>query len=51
MTKIIQKELNNKEGRVKFSCPKCLNTDITRTLNARKIGTKYTCTCGFEGPN
>jgi len=40
------------KGAVKFKCPKCLETTITRTSNERKIAAKYTCAkCGFVGPN
>lgn len=39
------------QGTVRFPCPSCLKQEIVRTPNERKIGAKYTCACGFEGPN
>jgi predicted RNA-binding Zn-ribbon protein involved in translation (DUF1610 family) len=37
---------------VKFKCPNCLKSDITRTAHERAIGAKYECKgCGFSGPN
>jgi predicted RNA-binding Zn-ribbon protein involved in translation (DUF1610 family) len=46
------KEITNDSGSVKFNCPNCGKGVIVRSLEARKLATKYTCpSCGFEGPN
>jgi len=37
---------------VRFKCPNCLKSDITRTAHEREVGAKYECKqCGFTGPN
>lgn len=37
---------------VKFTCPTCLKSEITRTAHEREVGAKYECKgCGFTGPN
>ena len=37
---------------VKFKCPNCLKSDITRSAHERAVGAKYECrSCGFSGPN
>ncbi|MBR9700741.1 RNA-binding protein [Candidatus Woesearchaeota archaeon] len=42
----------NTPGSVRFPCPKCGKSEITRTRNEREIVAKYTCPeCGFVGPN
>ena len=39
-------------GSVKFKCPKCGKTNISRSATDRKNVVKYICSeCGFEGPN
>ncbi len=38
----------NKEGII-FKCPSC-GKKIIRCNHCRKIGIKYKCECGFEGP-
>ena len=42
----------NEKGSVRFTCPKCGEYEIVRSLLARKNATPYTCpNCGFNGPN
>jgi len=42
----------NDTGAVKFPCPNCGKSVITRCSKCRKIVAKYRCPlCGFEGPN
>ena len=41
----------NTAGSVTFLCPKCQQTTIARARNEREIAAKYTCDCGFVGPN
>ena len=37
---------------IKFRCPNCLKSEITRTSHERVVGAKYECkNCGFIGPN
>ena len=44
--------LVNDTGAVKFPCPNCGKSVITRCSKCRKIVAKYRCPlCGFEGPN
>ncbi|MFH1209185.1 MAG: zinc finger domain-containing protein [archaeon] len=39
-------------GGVKFLCPNCGKSDITRCKHCRKIAAKYVCkNCSFSGPN
>jgi len=33
-----------------FKCPSCSKQDIARCGHCRKLGVKYKCECGFEGP-
>jgi predicted RNA-binding Zn-ribbon protein involved in translation (DUF1610 family) len=44
------REILNDSGSVVFPCPAC-GKPIVRTKNAREIVGKYTCECGFSGPN
>jgi len=46
-----KKRIDNDEGAVTFLCPKCGDYEIVRSSFARVNGLKYTCPCGFEGPN
>ena len=42
----------NDVGAVRFPCPNCGKSKITRCSKCRKIVAKYKCpSCGFEGPN
>ena len=46
------KDITNDSGSVSFQCPSCGKATIIRSLEARKLATKYTCpNCGFTGPN
>ena len=46
------KENSSSQVFVKFKCPNCLKSEITRTLHEREVGAKYECKqCGFTGPN
>jgi len=38
------------EKGVIFKCPSCGKKDIVRCNHCRKLGVKYKCDCGFEGP-
>ncbi|MCL6500446.1 MAG: zinc finger domain-containing protein [Candidatus Pacearchaeota archaeon] len=38
------------QNSVVFKCPSCGKRDITRCDHCRKVGVKYKCECGFEGP-
>jgi predicted RNA-binding Zn-ribbon protein involved in translation (DUF1610 family) len=45
-------KLTSLVGSVKFSCPSCGKSDISRCKKCRGLGTRYKCKdCGFEGPN
>ncbi|RMD58632.1 RNA-binding protein [Candidatus Woesearchaeota archaeon] len=47
-----KKQLLGQTGAARFSCPKCLKTEIVRCNDCRKIAARYRCPeCGFEGPN
>ncbi|MDO8510786.1 MAG: zinc finger domain-containing protein [Nanoarchaeota archaeon] len=46
-----KKRIDNDQGAVSFPCPKCGDYEIVRSSYARVNGLKYTCPCGFEGPN
>jgi len=37
------------DGGVVFKCPGC-NRQVTRCYYCKKLGVKYKCECGFEGP-
>ena len=48
--------MSNKENStstsVRFKCPSCLKSEITRTSHEKAVGAKYECkNCGFTGPN
>ena len=38
-----------REGSASFPCPNCDDV-LSRCGKCRKIGRKYICKCGFEGP-
>lgn len=41
----------NEAGSVTFKCPKCSETDISRSKKARELAKEYKCPkCGFVGP-
>jgi Zn-ribbon RNA-binding protein len=42
--------LTNDNGSTGFKCPECGKEDVQRCGKCRKLGTKYICKCGFEGP-
>ncbi|UZE93839.1 MAG: RNA-binding protein [Candidatus Pacearchaeota archaeon] len=42
------KELS--KGGVILKCPSCGKKTIVRCDHCRKVGVKYKCDCGFEGP-
>ncbi len=44
-------KVSNMVGTVIFKCPKCSKVDIVRCERCRRVGIKYRCSCGFEGPN
>ncbi|MBT5021661.1 RNA-binding protein [Candidatus Woesearchaeota archaeon] len=47
-----KRRVSNMPGTVKFACPNCGDSEITRCTQCRKIVAKYTCPkCGFVGPN
>lgn len=46
-----KKRIDNDHGAVVFKCPKCMDYEIIRSTFARENALKYTCVCGFEGPN
>ncbi|HLP79772.1 MAG TPA: zinc finger domain-containing protein [Acidobacteriota bacterium] len=46
-----RKEITNDSGSVQFTCPACQKATIVRSKNARQIAARYTCSCGFSGPN
>jgi predicted RNA-binding Zn-ribbon protein involved in translation (DUF1610 family) len=40
------------EGATIFMCPNCGDEEIVRSLYAKRLGIRYTCTkCSFSGPN
>ena len=45
-----KKKVTNSEGVVSFQCPEC-KEKIIRCGHCRSIAVKYTCKCGFIGPN
>ncbi|MBN2421366.1 RNA-binding protein [Candidatus Woesearchaeota archaeon] len=45
-----KKNITNMAGVVVFNCPSC-KEKIIRCGNCRAIGAKYSCKCGFTGPN
>ncbi|HME87138.1 MAG TPA: RNA-binding protein [Candidatus Nanoarchaeia archaeon] len=45
-----KRKTTNTAGTVVFNCPSC-KSKITRCGNCRSIAARYTCTCGFTGPN
>ena len=45
-----KKSISNDVCSVTFPCPQC-GAPITRSKDARQNVAKYTCSCGFEGPN
>ncbi len=41
----------NESASITFKCPKCFDTEISRSKNARELSKEYTCPkCGFIGP-
>jgi len=46
-----KKRIDNDPGAVIFKCPQCNDHEIVRSSYARVNAIKYTCACGFEGPN
>jgi len=46
-----KKEITNDPGSVIFICPACDKNKIIRCKSCREICAKYTCECGFTGPN
>lgn len=41
----------NERGSVSFKCPKCNDSEISRSRKARELSKEYTCPkCGFVGP-
>lgn len=47
----LNKTILNDAGSVAFTCPSCEKATIVRSKKARAIAAKYTCSCGFSGPN
>lgn len=46
------KQVTNLSGTIEFKCPKCLDANIIRCKDCRKLASKYACKkCGFVGPN
>ncbi len=46
-----KKRIDNDTGAVCFPCPGCGESEIVRSSEARANALKYTCACGFVGPN
>ena len=46
-----KKRIVNDQGAVIFPCPQCGENEIVRSTFARANALKYTCSCGFVGPN
>ena len=44
-------DIANMSGSVRFLCPQCEKVEIIRCWHCRKISARYTCGCGFSGPN
>ena len=44
-------KITNIRGAVSFKCPACGKVEIVRCPGCRKKAIKYTCSCGFTGPN
>jgi len=42
--------LTNDKEATSFKCPICNKKEMFRCGNCRKLGAKYKCDCGFEGP-
>ena len=41
----------NEPASITFKCPKCGESEISRSKNARELSKEYTCPkCGFVGP-
>ena len=45
-----KRRIDNDPGAVIFPCPEC-GKEIVRCSEARSNALKYTCSCGFVGPN
>ena len=43
--------IDNDPGAVVFPCPSCTENEIVRSSQSRRNAVKYTCACGFTGPN
>ena len=48
---VTKKTVYNDRGAVKFLCPQCGKTEIVRSTEARVNAMRYSCACGFTGPN
>ena len=46
-----KKRIENDQGAVVFPCPSCGEQKIVRSSQSRRNAVKYTCACGFTGPN
>ncbi|MBT4604403.1 RNA-binding protein [archaeon] len=46
-----KQDVTNDTGAVRFPCPSCGKNEIIRSTFERKNAIKYTCACGFVGPN
>lgn len=46
-----RKRVDNDRGATVFLCPKCGEHEIVRSSFARVNAIRYTCACGFTGPN
>ncbi|HLC52180.1 MAG TPA: zinc finger domain-containing protein [Candidatus Nanoarchaeia archaeon] len=46
-----KKNVVNDPGSVSFKCPGCSDLEVVRCTNCRDNGSKYSCACGFTGPN
>jgi len=47
-----KKRITNEQGGVAvFPCPKCIEHKIVRCKHCRETAAKYSCSCGFTGPN
>ena len=44
-------KIANLPGSIMFKCPGCEKRDIIRCKHCRELSSRYTCQCGFTGPN
>lgn len=46
-----KKNVANDSGSTVFKCPGCNDMELVRCKNCRSNGSRYSCPCGFSGPN